>query len=165
MTASPAEVITVMEGEVCSAGTFIFLAGHRYIVNENCSFMIHNYSHGTFGKGGEVAKAVKFAEKYFKELARSFYKDFLTTEEIAAVCEDSDFWMNSAQVLKRLEQREAGEERDLEETIEELTLDSDFEDDVKPKPAKKRPAKKKAPKRKAPAKKKSVIKSSRGRRA
>lgn len=166
---SPAEVITVMEGEVCSAATFIFLSGHRYIVNENCSFMIHNYSHGAYGKGAEVAKYVKFYEKYYRELARNFYKDFLTTDEIKSVCEDTDIWMNSSQVLKRLEQREAGEESDIEEVIEELTVDEDF-DDV-PTPRKKAKAKAKAkptPKPKKKPKKKvkpKIIKSSRGRRA
>lgn len=165
MAASPAEVVTVIEGEVCSAGTFIFLAGHKYIVNDNCSFMIHNYSHGTYGKGNEVAKRVKFAEKYFNELARSFYKDFLTPDEIKAVCEDTDYWMNSREVLKRLQQRD-GQESDLDETLDELGADEDFDETPKRKPKPKRkplvkkkapPKKKPAPKRKPPVKKKAVL--------
>lgn len=100
-----AEVTTVIEGEVCSAGTFLFLAGDNYIVNDNCSFMIHNYSHGILGKGGEVAKQVKFTEEYFKQLAKSFYQDFLTPEEIDEVCEDKDFWMGSDEVVERLKKR------------------------------------------------------------
>ena len=100
--ASAGEVITVIEGEVCSAGTFIFLAGDNYIVRPNCSFMIHNCSHGTFGKGREVRNQVDFTDRYFNELANSFYKDFLTDEEIQLVCDDSDFWMTSNDVLERL---------------------------------------------------------------
>ena len=153
MQGSAAEVITVIEGEVCSAGTFIFLAGDHYIVNPNCSFMIHNYSHGIYGKGGELAKRVKFGEKYFNELARSFYKDFLNSAEIKEVCDDSDFWMNSNEVLKRLKQREAGDESDIDETIEELVIDADFDEVPKPKS---KPRKKPVPK-KAPIKKKAVL--------
>ena len=102
ITKSAAEVTTVIEGEVCSAGTFIFLSGDNHIVNDNCSFMIHNYSHGMFGKGAEVAKRVKFSEKYFSDLAHSFYKNFLTEDEISQVCEDKDFWMGSKELVRRL---------------------------------------------------------------
>jgi len=128
---SPAEITTVIEGEVCSAGTFIFLSGDYYIVNDNCSFMIHNYSHGAIGKGGEVAKRVKFSEKYFKDLAHSFYKDFLTEEEIQAVCEDKDFWFGSVELIERLKQR--GDDK-----IVEFNYDIDEEEVIeknsKPKP-------------------------------
>lgn len=99
---SAARVITSLEGEVCSAGTMLFLAGHEKIVNNNTSFMIHNYSHGPFGKGHEVAQRVKFTEKYFRTLARSFYKDFLTTEEIEEVCNGKDMWMEAEEVRERL---------------------------------------------------------------
>ena len=105
MKQSQAEVTTIIEGQVCSAGTFIFLAGDSYIVNDNCSFMIHNYSHGILGKGAEVARQVKFTEEYFNHLAKNFYKDFLTEDEIAKVCDDSDLWMGSEEVVARLEAR------------------------------------------------------------
>jgi ATP-dependent Clp protease protease subunit len=155
MSGSHAEVITVIEGEVCSAGTFIFLAGHSYVVNDNCSFMIHNYSHGTYGKGAEVAKYVKFSEKYFNELARSFYTNFLTPDEIKAVCEDSDFWMNSKQVIKRLEQRA---DIDIIEDAEELP-NVDTSKPIKKRTVKqhvKTPTKKKAPPKKKASPKKKV---------
>lgn len=99
---SSARVITSLEGEVCSAGTMLFLAGHEKIVNNNTSFMIHNYSHGPFGKGHEVAQRVKFTEKYFRTLARSFYKNFLTAEEIEEVCSGKDMWMEADEVRERL---------------------------------------------------------------
>jgi ATP-dependent Clp protease protease subunit len=108
MKQSQAEVTTVIEGEVFSAGTFIFLAGDSYIVNDNCSFMIHNYSHGILGKGGEVARQVKFTDEYFNQLAKSFYKDFMTPTEIEDICQDRDFWMGSEEVIKRLEKFGAG---------------------------------------------------------
>lgn len=122
MRQSQAEVTTVIEGQVCSGGTFIFLAGDNYIVNDDCSFMIHNYSHGILGKGAEVAKQVKFAEEYFRSLAQSFYKDFLTVEEIEQVCEDKDFWMGSDELMERLQKRggevvRVGADFDIDEEI------------------------------------------------
>lgn len=102
MQQSKANIVTVLEGEVSSAGTMIFLAGDQHIVNDNCSFMIHNYSHGPFGKGNEVAQRVKFTEEYFKQLANYFYKDFLTDDEIENVCEGKDIWLGSEEVRRRL---------------------------------------------------------------
>ena len=123
---SNAEVITVIEGEVCSAGTFIFLAGDNYIVNDNCSFMIHNYSHGLYGKGAEVAGYIKFAEKHFAHLVNNFYKDFLTEEEIQDVLNDKDFWMSSDEVLERLKKRgfDPDEMEEVEDALQELIGES-----------------------------------------
>jgi ATP-dependent protease ClpP protease subunit len=102
---SQATVTTSIESEVCSAGTLLFLSGDQYIVNDNCSFMIHNYSHGPVGKGNEVAQRVKFTEEYFRKLAQNLYKDFLTENEIEDVCEGKDIWMDSNEVKKRLENK------------------------------------------------------------
>lgn len=99
---SSATVITCIEGMVASAGTLIFLAGHKHVVNSNCTFMIHNYSHGAWGKGNEVALRVKHSEHYFKKLATDLYGRFLTEEEIADVINGKDFWMESEEVLSRL---------------------------------------------------------------
>lgn len=99
---SQATVITSLEGFVASAGTLIFLAGHKYIVNPNCTFMLHNYSHGPLGKGNEVALQVRHMEEYFKKLARDLYSNFLTPSEIEELINGKDFWMESEEVLARL---------------------------------------------------------------
>lgn len=99
---SSATVITCIEGMVASAGTLIFLAGHKHVVNPNCTFMIHNYSHGAWGKGNEVALRVKHSEHYFKKLATDMYGKFLTADEIEDVINGKDFWMESDEVLQRL---------------------------------------------------------------
>ena len=43
-------VITEIQAECHSAGTFIFLAGHKHIVPNNCLMMFHNYSGYQYGK-------------------------------------------------------------------------------------------------------------------
>lgn len=98
-------VVTCLEGEVCSAGTLIFLTGDRHIVNQNCTFMIHNYSQWLGGKGNEVALRVKYSEQYFRKLAYDLYKGFLTDDEIESVMQGKDYWMDSEEVIARLNAR------------------------------------------------------------
>lgn len=102
MRQSQATVVTCLEGEVCSAGTLIFLAGQKHIVNRHCSFMIHNYSHFIGGKGNEVSIRVKHYESYFRELADDLYGGFLTPEEIDSVTQGKDIWLSSKEVITRL---------------------------------------------------------------
>lgn len=99
---SNATVVTCLEGEVASAGTMIFLAGHKHVVNPNCTFMIHNYSTWLGGKGNEVSLRVKYFEKYFRKLAVDLYGNFLTESELEDVVNGKDLWMDSEEVLDRL---------------------------------------------------------------
>lgn len=119
---SQAHVTTVIEGEVCSAGTLIFFSGHDYIVSDHCTMMIHNYSHGPRGKGGEVKAQVEYSEKYFEKLASYFYKDFLTAEEIKAVCNDKDIWMDSDEIMERLDHKIEAMNEGLEDEEKDVPL-------------------------------------------
>lgn len=115
-------VVTCLEGEVCSAGTMIFLSGHRHIISPHSTFMIHNYSHWFGGKGNEVVSYIKYQEQYFRKLARDVYSGFLTDEEIDAVFDGKDFWMDSDEVLRRLGIEESEDPNDVTEgKIAELT--------------------------------------------
>jgi len=100
---SRANVVTCMDGQVCSAATLIFLSGHEYIVNKHCSFMIHNYSEGVFGKGNEIISRVKHATDWFKKLTYEIYGGFLTDIEIKDMLEGKDIWLDSDEVLLRLQ--------------------------------------------------------------
>jgi ATP-dependent protease ClpP protease subunit len=120
-----ATVITSIEGSVCSAGTLIFLSGHKFMVNPNCTFMIHNYSHWTGGKGNEIAAQVKYQESYFKKLAKDIYGGFLTDTEITEMSEGKDFWFDSEEVLKRLQPMGV-----LVGSDDELELEEDEETEV-----------------------------------
>lgn len=102
-------VVTCLEGEVCSAGTMLFLSGHKYVVNPNCSFMIHTYSSWFGGKGSDLSARMRHFEEYFKKVAYDIYSDFLTDQEIAAMLEGKDYWMDSDEVLRRLEDSEHAE--------------------------------------------------------
>lgn len=99
---SNATVVTCMEGQVASAGTMIFLSGHKHMVSPDTIFMAHNYSGFSHGKGNEIKTRQKFDETYFNKLVQNIYSGFLTPDEIVAIQEDRDVWLDADEVAKRI---------------------------------------------------------------
>lgn len=144
MNQSAGEITTFLEGDVCSAGTMLFLSGHNYVVNANCAFMIHNCTHGGYGKSAELVSQVKFMEKYFGNIARNIYSGFLTDSEIEDILADKDMWMESSEVVERLKKRGIGivfDGSDMED-IAEVEIPTKAKAKAKAKP-KAKPAQKK----------------------
>lgn len=94
-----------LEGLCHSAATLIFLSCDYFIVADNCSFMIHNYSGGAFGKGGEIYSQALHTNKWVYDLMRDVYTPFLTDEEIHSVKLNQDIWLFSPDVIERLDSR------------------------------------------------------------
>jgi ATP-dependent protease ClpP protease subunit len=109
----------------------IFLSADRYEISEHSLFMFHNYSGGTFGKGGEMYDQLTKERKWSEKIIRKLYEGFLTPDEIRSILDNKDIWMDGEEVMKRLEKK------------------------VKDILAKKSPTKKKAPAKKAIKKTKS----------
>jgi ATP-dependent protease ClpP protease subunit len=143
MKISQAHIITVLEGEVSSLGTLIFLHGDEMVVHDHCLFMIHNHSGGLFGKGHEYLAQANATSKWFEEFARDTYLGFLTEDEIGRMLAGEDFWMGSIEVRERLQDFVAHLEE--KQKLKELEAKKAEEDAAKPqpKPRKKRVAKKK----------------------
>ena len=121
MRQSQATIITVMEGQVCSAGTMIFLSGDKHVIGPNSTFMIHNYSGMVGGKGNEMTSQLKYTETFFAKLAVNMYGNFLTEDEINSVLEGKDFWMDSDEVASRLGDKVIPQQpRDMLIDIDEL---------------------------------------------
>lgn len=102
---SSAEIITSAEGECMSAATIMFLSGHSFEVTPHSMWMVHNYSGGTFGKGGEMIDQLEFERKWSDRLLRDVYKHFLTEEEIVSILNNKDIWMDGEEVVQRLKKR------------------------------------------------------------
>ena len=100
---SQAHVITVIEGEVCSLGTLIFLHGDEMVVHDHCLFMVHNHSGGAYGKGHEYLASANATARWFGELAEETYAGFMTEAEIKRMMAGEDFWMTSTEVRERLQ--------------------------------------------------------------
>ena len=98
--------VASIEGACMSAATLIFLGCDAFEVSDHSSFMIHNYSGGTFGKGGEMTSQIEFERTWSYNLLHDIYKDFLTKAEIDSVLDGKDIWLASAQIIERLNKRE-----------------------------------------------------------
>ena len=105
MADTPAHVIASVEGACMSAATMIFLAADTFEVSEHSIFMFHNYSGGTFGKGGEMIDQIQHERKWSQHLMKRIYAEFLTDAEIASILDNKDMWMDGEEVLKRLAKR------------------------------------------------------------
>ena len=139
MKMSQAHIITVIEGEVASLGTLIFLSGDEFIVHDHCLFMIHNFSGGVQGKGHEQVAMLKGTVKWYTELAEDVYFPFLSHEELDAITNGGDLYLTSNDIRDRL--------TNMVEILEKERLEEEADEAV--------PKKKVAPKKRAPAKKKS----------
>ena len=102
MQETQATVVASVEGMCMSAATLIFLTADVCEISEHSHFMFHTYSSGNWGKGSEQLAGVMADDKWARHLFNTVYKGFLTTQEIKDMIDGKDFWMNPAEVNKRL---------------------------------------------------------------
>ncbi len=107
---SNATIVCSVEGICMSAATLIFLSGDRFELSDHTMFMFHNYSSGTIGKGGEMYDQITHFRAWSEKLFNSFYKDFLTPDEIKSMLDNKDIWLDAEEVAKRLEKRITSEQ-------------------------------------------------------
>lgn len=98
-------IIASVEGACMSAATLIFLCSDEFQITNHSMFLFHNYSGGTFGKGGEMYHGMVHERKWSEGLLRDIYADFLTDAEITELINDKDIWMDANEVMARLEKR------------------------------------------------------------
>lgn len=135
-----ATVIASAEGACMSAATMLFLSADRYEISEHCLFMFHNYSGGTFGKGGEMYDQLINERKWSEKIIRKLYDNFLTDLEIKSILENKDIWMEGEEVMNRLMKKTEIESK-LAEDAEKAQQQKDND-----KPVRKSNARKSAPK-------------------
>ena len=112
---SSATIICSVEGICMSAATLIFLSADRFELSDHTMFMFHNYSSGTIGKGGEMYDQITHFRAWSEKLFASFYKDFLTPEEIKSMLDNKDIWLDAEEVAKRLKNRIEADTEEEEE--------------------------------------------------
>lgn len=105
LSEAEAEVIVSIEGACMSAATLLMLAADSVEITPNSSVMVHNYSSGTIGKGNEMHLQVQHERKWSEALFYQVYADFLTKEEVRAVLDGKDLWMDAEETLLRLQER------------------------------------------------------------
>lgn len=125
MADSPATIVASVEGMCMSAATVVFLCADAYEVTPHSVFMFHNYSGGTIGKGGEMIDQLLHERKWSENLMNAIYKDFMHANEIKAMLDNKDIWMDGEEVVKRLnmrmERRKKEEARVMKEELKAET--------------------------------------------
>lgn len=101
MAESAANIVTHAEGQVCSAGTILWLASEERTVSPLTIFMFHNYQGGAYGDGANMHSQIMFEKAYFDRLIDRFYSGILSEEEISRIRGGGQIWMDEMQVLER----------------------------------------------------------------
>jgi ATP-dependent protease ClpP protease subunit len=105
LSETEASVVVSIEGACMSAATLLFLSADTVEITPHSSIMIHNYSSGMFGKGNEMHYQIQHERKWSENLFKEVYADFLSPEEIHSVVEGRDIWLDSENVLERMQRR------------------------------------------------------------
>ena len=105
LSTTEAKVWVSVEGACMSAATMIMLCADSFEISLHSMFMVHNYSGGTVGKGGEMYDNIVFERKWSEDLLRQIYEGFLTEQEIDMVLDNKDIWMDGEDVINRLKKR------------------------------------------------------------
>lgn len=99
-------VIVRATGGCHSAGSVILLHADEFTLSENFNCLIHN---GACGAGGDFNKFVaqaKHSIDYMNKIMRKTYEGFLSPDEIEALVEGKDFWLDAAEFMRRWEARQ-----------------------------------------------------------
>jgi len=152
---SQAQVNVIISGLCASAGTMLMTVGDSFEIAPGTTFMFHNYSGGTIGKGNEMHVKMEYERKWSKDFLHSVYEHVLTSEEIDQVLDGRDFWLPAEDVAERLTNLIEKRQMLMEEAMAEIenaikeAHDAELEAAVKEaKEPKKKPAKRK-PRKKA----------------
>jgi ATP-dependent protease ClpP protease subunit len=102
MTDSRAHIVCSVEGACMSAATMIFLCGDSFEISDHSVFMFHDYSGGTFGKGGEMYDHIIHERKWSENIIHELYKGFMSPQELTSILEGKDIWMTAKEVSSRI---------------------------------------------------------------
>jgi len=94
---------TYLDNHGYSMGALLFCMGENRIIYPYSELMFHNYSHGSWGKGGNVKSQVKHTARsltsFFKDITVS--QGFLKKKEFKEMLLGKDFWMDCEEMCKR----------------------------------------------------------------
>ena len=143
MSRCEGKVVCHSSGGTHSAGTIILLNADEFSLSENANFLIHNGGAGSGGKFSDFVAQSKHTIEYMERVLRKTYKHFLTNEELDALIEGKDFWLNAEEFAERYEIRNQAlmEEFETAQEQAEAATQAAIENASKPARAKKASAK------------------------
>lgn len=116
------EAVTIanIAGQCHSAASILALRCNLIYVSPHASMLVHFISFGSAGASNHVLKQAEHTKKVSEKLFRDTYYGFLSEEEIAKCIEDDyQLWLDSDQIVTRLEQRQEILEAEQEDSEEE----------------------------------------------
>ncbi|CAL9983178.1 ATP-dependent protease [Vibrio phage K567] len=133
MQSKAGAVIACAEGDVCSAGTMIFLACNGWHVSPFSTFMFHTSSGGQIGKMPDTLKQAKAHEEHLNRVAGLLYDPFFSEDEIDQIINyNQDVWLTPEEVTERLTEMSKRFEAELKEAEEQIAgdLESQLEEQI-----------------------------------
>lgn len=117
-----ATVVTVLESEVASMATLIFLAGDQQIVLPDTSLMFHDFRTGLIGTGTNLKSQLDSMVIRVNQLAHNVCYPFFSREEIDEILSGADIWLNHDEIHERFALAEERIKRDMAEAKKAATL-------------------------------------------
>jgi ATP-dependent protease ClpP protease subunit len=115
-----ADVEVSVEGACCSCASMLMLAGNRWKVLPHAYTMIHSWSGDIYGKWNEIKSRYKYDESIVEKQFRELYKNFMSDKEIEDCLNGKDFYFDSVETVKRLNNYQK-EEIECSEEIKKIT--------------------------------------------
>lgn len=106
MDYSGCNTVAVIQGDCSSAASMLALSCHEIQVSPLASMLVHFVSYGSAGAASHIKAHVDHTQKVTESVFRNIYEGFLTEEEIVSCIEqDRQIWLDSEQIIQRLENR------------------------------------------------------------
>lgn len=106
LAATPATTVAEIQGDCHSAASLIALSCDIVQVGENASMLCHSARWGFMGKSEDVIQNALHNKKISDQTMRRIYKHFLSEQEINEVITGKELYLDSDEIVERLEQRE-----------------------------------------------------------
>lgn len=107
MTKCSAPIHVVATGGCHSAATHILLAADSFELSKGFNALLHCGSDGAYGGANEYRIKSKFDEVFRVQQFRDIYEGFLTEDEIDAMLDGKDIWLDGEQWCERAMKRMA----------------------------------------------------------
>lgn len=100
-----AHIHVIATGNCSSAATFILLECDSFELSDNFNALIHCGSVGAAGNTNEFRKSSVFYNNYMEKTMRDAYKGMLSEEELVAMLNGQDIWLDAQAWCDRYEAR------------------------------------------------------------
>jgi ATP-dependent protease ClpP protease subunit len=129
-----ATTIARIVGDCASAASIFALSCDMVEVGPHAEMLCHTVRHGQGGKSPDVESAALFRSRQTKNLLKTVYNNFLSSEEIEAVIQGRELYLDSEEISERLQKRQDILQKQYEEAN---IVQDDVIPEVKPKARKK----------------------------